>query len=255
MYQPVFSIVTIVYNGASLLDGTIQSVLNQTYPGIEYIIVDGGSKDGTLELIEQYASKISKWVSEKDKGIYDAMTKGLHMASGDYIWYLNCGDHFHAVDTVEKVAALCGPETDAMYGDVFMVDDDRRVLGKMSEITPHKYPEQLVWSDLKYGMNVCHQSFIARRTIAPDYIENNLAADIDWVIRCLKKSRETVNTKLVLSEYLIGGISKQLHRQSMIDRFWVLSRHFGFVYNCWNHLMIVLRAFLFKWKKKGDFSY
>jgi glycosyltransferase involved in cell wall biosynthesis len=94
--KPVLSVITIVYNNARDIDRTLLSVLNQIYDGIEYIVVDGASNDGTLEIIKRYESRIAKLISEKDKGIYDAMNKGLALATGDYVIFMNSGDEFYA---------------------------------------------------------------------------------------------------------------------------------------------------------------
>lgn len=255
MNQPIISIITVVYNGGNLLEGTIRSVIEQPYPGIEYIIVDGASKDNTKDIIKQYASRITKWISEPDKGIYDAMSKGLKLATGDYVWYLNCGDHLFSSDTVEKIVQCWTPEVDVFYGDSMLVNDQREYLGLLSEVTVHKLPKELSWKSMKLGMNVCHQSFVARRVLAEPYIENNLVADLDWVIKILRKSKKTVNTGLVLSEFLSGGISKQRHRQSLKDRYHILRAYFGFLPNLYHHFLIILRAIVFKWRKRGERQY
>src|SRR5688572_4810851 len=96
---PLLSIITVVYNGEQLLEKTILSILNQTYTNIEYLIIDGRSKDRTVDIIKKYENKISYWVSEPDKGIYDAMNKGMNAAKGDYIWFINAGDVIHAQNT------------------------------------------------------------------------------------------------------------------------------------------------------------
>src|SRR4051812_15125406 len=98
--SPVVSVITIVYNGGALLEGTIQSVLKQDPTHLEYIIIDGGSKDNTLDVIKKYTDQIDFWVSEPDKGIYDAMNKGLNAATGDYVWFMNAGDHIHGKDVL-----------------------------------------------------------------------------------------------------------------------------------------------------------
>jgi len=240
---PVISIITVIYNGVKLLPGTIDSVIGQTYPAIEYIIIDGGSSDGTVEIIEKYADQINQWISEPDKGLYDAMNKGLKMATGDFVWFMNAGDHIYAPNTVEKMMEKWQPDTDILYGEVMLVDDARKELGTRSATTKQKLTNPLHWQDLAKGMVVCHQGFLPRREIAPFYIENNLTADIDWVIKCLKASKRTTATEIIVASYLVGGISKQQHQQSLKDRYFVLKEHFGFWGNLWNHLGILLRRF------------
>lgn len=252
-----FSIITVVFNGARLLPGTIESVRRQSYPNIEYIIIDGGSKDGTPEIIRQYAEQMPnlRWISEKDKGLYDAMNKGLRMATGDYVWFLNGGDHLHNEHTVSGVAALAGPQTDVLYGETLLVDEDRRPAGAMSELSTRRIPTQLHWRSYLGGMLVVHQSFIARRSIAPEYIADNLCADFDWCIHILKKSRENRYTGLILADYLMGGMSKQRHRQSLFDRFDVMRRHFGLFPTMAAHVKIVFRALAHRVKRWGKSKY
>ena len=240
--HPTISIITVVYNGVDLLEGTIHSVLGQTYPHIEYIIVDGASTDGTLEIIKKYEQQIDKWISEPDKGLYDAMNKGMRMATGDYLWFMNCGDHIHEPTTVERMMAKNNPPADILYGEVLLVDEKRTPLGTRSQLTTRKLPRQLNWKSLNHGMVVSHQAFLPKRSIAPVYMEGNLAADIDWVIECLKKSTSTLNSEMILAEFLLGGVSKKRHQQSLKDRFVVLQKHYGIFPNLWNHFYIGIRA-------------
>ncbi|MEO1436747.1 MAG: glycosyltransferase family 2 protein [Bacteroidota bacterium] len=240
------TVITVVYNGKDLLEGTIKSVLHQTYPHVEYVVVDGNSKDGTQAIIQRYADQIDQWVSEPDKGLYDAMNKGLRMATGDFVLFMNAGDEFRAPDVLENVFAKATAKTDVLYGEVMFVNEAREDQGTRSENTTQKTPEALHWKSLKYGMVVSHQAFIPRRTIAPPYIENNLTADIDWVIKCLKQSQETINTQVIIADYLMGGLSVKRHRQSMKDRFAVLAKHYGVLPNLFNHAFIVWRALMNK---------
>src|SRR5690554_4553164 len=100
---PKISIITVVFNGEKVLEKTMKSVFSQNYDNIEYVIIDGGSSDGTLKLIEKHKDRITYWSSEPDRGIYDAMNKGLKNSSGDYVWFLNAGDEIYAADTLHKV--------------------------------------------------------------------------------------------------------------------------------------------------------
>lgn len=114
---PLISIITVSYNAVSTIEQTILSVINQTYPNIEYIIIDGGSTDGTIDIIKKYASKISYWCSEPDKGIYDAMNKGIKIASGLYINFMNAGDSFISESIIEELFKGCNNE-DLLYGNI-----------------------------------------------------------------------------------------------------------------------------------------
>jgi hypothetical protein len=183
-----------------------------------------------------------RWISEKDKGLYDAMNKGLRMATGDYVWFLNAGDHLHSDHTVADIAAQAGPQTDVLYGETLLVDENRKPAGAMSELSTRRVPTHLHWRSYLGGMLIVHQSFVARRTLVPEYMEGNLCADFDWCIRILKQSRENRYTGLILSDYLMGGMSKQRHRKSLLDRFAIMRRHYGLFATLLAHAKIVLRA-------------
>lgn len=238
--SPKLSIITVVYNGEELLEGTIRSILEQSYPHIEYLLVDGASTDGTWNIVEKYKDQIYYCISEPDKGIYDAMNKGLARATGDYVWFMNCGDWIYAPDTVERMFASA-QQADVYYGECMVVDSHRREIGLRSQVTPHQVPQNLNWKSLERGMVVSHQSFVPRRSIAPAYIMGNLAADIDWVIRCLKKSHKAQYTGLVLSQFLEGGVSTQRRQQGWKDRYRILSEHYGPIRNALNHTRIAAR--------------
>ncbi len=247
---PLVTVITVTFNSGSKLEGTIRSVLEQHYEYIEYLIVDGASSDQTLDVIKTWEAgnerqtqpKIFRWISEPDNGLYGAMNKALRMATGEFVLFLNAGDHFFSPETVGDLMQKAENSTDVIYGEVMLVDENRNHLGTRSELTTQKLPAELNWKSLQMGMVVCHQAFLVRRSLAPFYLANNLAADIDWVIEVLKKSSKTVNSGLVVAEFLTGGVSKQKHRLSLYDRFVILQKHFGFLPNLWNHLLIVLRS-------------
>ena len=193
--------------------------------------------------------------AERDKGLYDAMNKGLSRAKGEFVLFLNAGDHLFEPTTLEKLANAASPTTDILFGETMLVDKNRTHIGTRTALTVQKLPERLTWHSMRFGMVVCHQSFLVRRKLAPQYIEQNLAADIDWVIKCLKISKNQVNTHIIISEYLMGGVSKTQHRQSLKDRYTVLKTHFGWWPNLLNHGVIIVRALIFKWRNKNKPTY
>lgn len=242
--MPKLSIITVVYNSLDLLQHTAQSVWDQTYRDIEYLIIDGGSQDGTAEWLQQNDHRIDQWLSEPDQGLYDAMNKGLEMAEGEFVWFMNAGDHLFEETTVAKVFEQGKLETDVFYGEVMLVDEVRTHLGTRSKNTTRKLPPELDWKSLKYGMVVSHQGIIVRKSIAPKYGLNNLSADIDWVIEVLKNSRHNQATQLILAEYLIGGVSVKRHRAGLIGRFKILTQHYGLFAAIYSHFFMAARALL-----------
>ncbi len=246
-FNPKISIVTVVYNAKPFIERTIKSVIFQTYLNIEYIIIDGGSDDGTLEIAEKYESQIALIHSGKDDGIYDAMNKGLKDATGDYILYLNAGDELYANDTIETIFKTTA-NGDVYYGNTAVVNNQGTILGDR-RLTP---PAQLNWKSLKYGMCVSHQSFIARRLICDFYnLEYKIAADIDWVINVLKKSDKVVNTEIYISKFLEAGTSQRNKQSAWMQRFKIMSKHYGFFQTLWNHIYIILRFPFHKATKKS----
>ena len=123
MKIPLITVVTVSYNAVNTIEQTILSVINQTYPNIEYLIIDGGSTDGTVDIIKRYEDKISYWVSEPDKGIYDAMNKGIEVATGEWINFMNCGDSFYSKDVITEVFSIANPLSDIIYGDTNYIYD------------------------------------------------------------------------------------------------------------------------------------
>ncbi|HMG14032.1 MAG TPA: glycosyltransferase family 2 protein [Saprospiraceae bacterium] len=249
------SVITVVFNGADTIETTIQSVVNPKHPDVEYIVVDGGSNDGTLEFIQDSGDLVDTWVSDRDKGLYDAMNKGMLLAKGEFIWFINSGDQIYDNQTIEKLIPSLNEETDIVYGEVMIIDNDKQPLGTRSELTVHKLPDVLIWQSMQYGMNVCHQGFIVRKKIAPLYRLDNLCADIEWVIECLKNSRKNVKLDFLFAKYLAGGLSKKKWQQSMIDRFLVLKKYFGLNKTIWSHFVIIFRALWHKLNNIGKQTY
>ncbi|MGZ4048694.1 MAG: glycosyltransferase family 2 protein [Bacteroidia bacterium] len=246
-FNPKISIITVVFNGKTLIERTIKSVLSQTYTNIEYIIIDGASSDGTLEIAEKYQHEIALILSGKDNGIYDAMNKGLKNATGDYVLFLNAGDELYSSDTLTKVFSMFA-DADVYYGNTAVVDSSGKELGDR-RLTP---PENLTWRSLKFGMCVSHQSFIAKRSLCDLYHLNyKISSDIDWVISILKKSSKIINTKNYISKFLEGGTSNKRRGKALKERFIIMVKHYGFIQTMVNHIYILIRYPFHKATKKS----
>lgn len=240
---PTFSVITVTYNAAEVLEDTIQSVITQTYHHVEYIIVDGASTDGTMDVVRKYRSRIRTVVSEPDKGLYDAMNKGMAMATGDYLCFLNAGDCFHEDDTLQQIARGIGGDglPDILYGDTAIVDKEGHFL-RMRRLSP---PERLTWKSFRSGMLVCHQAFFVRRELAEPYdLRYRYSADFDWCVRVMKKARTTRNTRLTVVDYLDEGLTTRNHTASLKERFRIMARHYGLLSTVARHCWFVIRAIL-----------
>ena len=243
MNKPLFSIITICYNAEATLEKTIQSVLAQTYPNVEYIIVDGASKDNTLAIINRYRPQLGKVVSEPDKGLYDAMNKGIGLATGDYLCFLNAGDTFFSANTLQEMVATlpADKQPDVIYGETALVDAE----GQFVRMRRLQTPEVLTWRSFRQGMLVCHQAFFARRELVPLYdLQYRFSADFDWCIRIMKQSHLLHNTHLTLVNYLDEGLTTRNQKASLKERFRIMAKHYGLFSTFLHHLWFVFRAII-----------
>lgn len=239
--HPKFSIVTVTYNAGSMLEDTIQSVITQTYKDVEYIIVDGKSTDNTMDIVRHYQDHIHTVVSEPDKGLYDAMNKGLKLATGDYVCFLNAGDELHEDDTLQLIVHSLLPDKelpDVIYGQTAIVDEEGHFL-RMRRLAP---PEHLTWKSFRHGMLVCHQAFFVRRDKAVPYdMKYRFSADFDWCIRIMKQSNVLHNSHLVLIDYLNEGVTTRNHKASLKERFRIMCKYYGTIPTLARHLKFALR--------------
>jgi glycosyltransferase involved in cell wall biosynthesis len=237
MSKPVLSVITIVFNNVRDIERTMQSVLSQSYPYIEYLVIDGASTDGTKEVIEGYKDSLACYRSEPDKGIYDAMNKGLALATGDYVLFMNSGDEIYDPETVSAVFASAD-DADIYYGETEMYNENWDSLGQRR----HKAPENFSWRSFKYGMSISHQAVYIKRVITDPYdLRYKYSADIDWIIKAAKNAKMIVNTRRYVAKYLVGGISKQKHLDSLKERFHIFSKYYGVMPNVLNHVVIAFR--------------
>ena len=247
--SPTVSIITITYNAAETLERTITSVERQDYAAIEYIVVDGASTDGTMEIVGRHAATVSKYVSEPDDGLYFAMNKGLAMATGDYVWFVNAGDELYGPTTVSDMVGRGDRDTDVYYGDTVITRMDGSEIGQR-RLTP---PESLNRDSFRRGMLVCHQAFVARRSLCPAYdTRYRLSADFDWCVKILTRSKRVVNTRQTLVKFLDGGVTGHNIARALSERFEIMCHHYGWTSTALHHIPIAAKFFWF-WVTNGRF--
>lgn len=199
MKKPKISIITVCYNASNLIEQTIRSVLSQTYSNIEFIIIDGGSTDGTIDIIKEYSCRISKWVSEQDKGIYDAMNKGATMASGEWIIYRNVGDFFVSKTVVEDMFRHnIDDAVTILHGDCRYICDMGEKVFTPGIINPY-YD--------KTSMPVFHPSTFIRAEYQrqnPYDISLRSSADFDFFLNALLLGKKFEYRPILVADYSFG---------------------------------------------------
>lgn len=228
-YPPI-SIITVSYNTKKTIEATILSVINQSYENIEYIIIDGGSTDGTVDIIKQYQAKIAYWVSEPDQGIYDAMNKGINMATGKYVIFIQAGDLLKKNILNDLLPEFISDECTFLYGNVLMKDINQVYNGKYN-----KYKSML--------SSICQQAIFYHKDIfkivGKHEIKYKVLADRVLNIKCFSEKR--IKKKFVnkiIADYEGGGFSAtQIDDCFEKERFSIVRRNFGLLY----FLILVLR--------------
>ena len=214
--EPFITIVTVVYNGIATLEKTIQCVLNQNYTNIEYIIIDGGSTDGSVDIIKKYESRLSEWKSEKDNGIYHAMNKGIQMASGEWICFLNSGDVFvdssTLIQVVEKI--ISSEETDIVYGNILVKKADGEFKERIA-----KAPCNI------HRMYFCHQSAFVKTSLLRKYLfdeKHKLSADLKFFKQCYHDGHKFLPLSFPVVIYDTSGISNTNREAGLRDNIAVI---------------------------------
>ena len=239
---PLISVITVVYNSESLLERTIDSIKTQDFDDFEYLVIDGGSTDGSLEIIKQNQDAISHWISEPDKGIYDAMNKAVGMAKGQYLNFMNAGDYFHDTECLKKVSTkLQNQACDILYGNV---------VKQSSEDTPFYYEkgQELTNKSFFLGNPMCHQAMFIRRSLFDKSkvglydLSFKAGAFYEWLAKYYAY-RSSLDEIVYLNEkiavYLDGGFSFKAKRQIDIDRLRSVRTHFPFHYVLKNYLRFI----------------
>lgn len=237
---PLFSIITVTYNAASTLPATLASVKEQSCKQYEYIVMDGLSKDNTVEMAKVADIPNARIFSSSDKGLYDAMNKAIDEATGDYLIFLNAGDAFHTPDTLQTIAdaIVANGRPDIVYGQTQLVNANRQRIGDRHLIAP----EELTFKSFAQGMLVCHQAFIASRKIVQHYdLQYRFSADYEWCLRCLKQSSKNVYVPHTIIDYLSEGLTTANRKASLKERFNIMCHYYGTIPTIVRHLKFIPR--------------
>ncbi|MBD2254579.1 glycosyltransferase [Nostoc parmelioides FACHB-3921] len=249
---PKVTIVTVVRNGEKVIEKTIKSVINQNYPNLEYIVVDGDSQDDTKSIILKYSQYISKYISEPDSGIYDAMNKAAKLASGVWINYMNAGDYFYANDSLSSLTEALNSDADVIFAGVkeVLVDDlETRYF--------HKMPRPIV--EIWRYMPICHQATMVRLSCQQEYGFNTSyiwCADHDMLARMYRDSKKFVSQDVLFCVFdCSGGSTREI--MLYIKERWKLSKGLVPLYtrliqyggewiscNIWGKLISIIKSFL-----------
>ena len=240
--SPLFTIITATFNAADTIARTIDSVDSQLCRDYEHLIIDGASSDNTLAIAEATVNPLRKIYSEPDKGLYDAMNKGISKAEGKYLIFLNAGDKFHSTQTLQLLAEAAGSENapGIIYGQTIIVDDR----GRNPRPRHLQAPRELTLGAFADGMLVCHQSFVALRKITGFYnLRYRFSADYEWCIRCLQHSRRNVFIDHEpLTDYLDGGLTTRNRWRSLRERFAIMCTYYGTLATILRHFRFAARA-------------
>lgn len=242
MAEPLFSIITVCYNAAGTIGRTLDSVDAQTFTDYEHLIVDGASTDATMDCVASRPNVRRRCISEPDKGLYDAMNKGMSFATGRYLIFLNAGDAFHDADVLAQYACLIeendGPAV--VYGQTNLVDDTGAYIGPRHLPAP----EHLTLDSFANGMMVCHQAFVVLRHIAPGFnLRYRFSADYEWCIKCLQHARHTCGTgDRVTIDYLASGTTTRNLYKSLAERFGIMCKYYGVLPTVARHFKFLFRG-------------
>ncbi len=216
------SVITVCLNAEDLIERTLRSVVDQTYPDIEYIVVDGGSKDKTLDIVKRYSEHIDVIVSEPDRGIYDAMNKGVRLATGEVVYFLNAGDYFHDSLVVSKVVEAFSrcKDCDILEGDIIWYGEK----GQSYKSTQRRSVIGLV------QRGVLHQAVFAKKELFDKYglfdESFQVYGDLDWFVRCLLVGGAKVgHIDIPISYYLVGGASGTNRKRRFYEKTRIYDRY------------------------------
>lgn len=216
------SVITVVYNDIQHIEETIKSVIDQTYDNVEYVIIDGGSTDGTIDVIKKYQKYIDYWVSEPDKGIYYAMNKGILKSTGDYVHFLNSGDTFYNHGVLSKIINVVSEKNvDLIYGKSL------KLYEKYNSISPFTIKK------LKYGIMPSHQATFVNKSFLINMgcfdLEYKSSSDFDFYCRSYLSDCVYLKLDIIIANFLPGGFSSN-KAINYFETFHIIEKHFGKLY-------------------------
>ncbi len=237
METKLISLIVVTYQAEKHIEATLQNLIQQEYPSKEIIVIDGKSKDNTVAIISKYLTNISYFISEPDKGLYDAMNKGMAVAKGEYLLFINAGDLLHNEHALSQCMQKCNT-ADVIYGDTFLIDENYQLM----ELRRLRPPSQLRYKDFMHGMLVSHQAFMVKRSLSPRYnLGYRYSADFDWCVSILKKSQSNCNTGIIMSRFMVGGQTSRTMIPGLKERFRIMQKHYGLFNTILSHIYILSR--------------
>ncbi len=243
--SPMVSIVTVVLNDVKHIEQTMLSVLNQTYSHVEYIIIDGGSTDGTVDVIKKYANRLAFWVSEKDGGIFQAMNKGIDHVTGEWVNFMNSGDYFYKTDVFEKI--FTDPtiaQADCLYGGFIGQINGQPVLCEAYDDV-----KSMAWRGLPLG----HQTLFARTELVKKYkfdTKYKVSGDGDFVLRCIAEGKIFKKVEPVIYQVGTMGFSHNNQWKARFENWSIARKYFGGIRTDLFFLWSTIYAFCFGVFKK-----
>lgn len=239
LLSPKISVITVSYNCGNTIAKTMESVLSQDYPNIEYLIIDSCSNDGTHEVIEARMNDRIRLVIEKDQGIYDAMNKGFSQATGDIIYFLNCGDYLASNSIFHEIVAefQSNPELDVVYGDVIRYKNGNEM---------EKYEEEFLKMERKTPLHlltrcICHQGIFAKKSsydsLTPFNLKYQVYADLEWIVREVSLNKFTMRyINKIIAYYQEGGVSEQDISKNFPERLELTNKYFSAIFR-WSYIL------------------
>jgi glycosyltransferase involved in cell wall biosynthesis len=241
---PHISVITINFENLKELQKTFSSVVSQTYQDLEYIVIDGGSQDGTVNFLQEHSTALSYWVSEKDNGIYDAMNKGVKVAKGEWIVFMNSGDLFFQDSTIEQIAPYLDRVNDVVYGGFELISDDeygyRTSQGQPADLS-------LIWHQIP----TCHQSVFVKRKLQSQYPFNtslNWCADHDFLARLYQLGSKFQEIPIIVSKFDASGGKVRDLLTYTTERWSICRKYFG---KTIRHELFFLNEYRVFWVQKN----